>query len=50
MKKFKMLNGLGKALIVASPAVSGSFPRIPFGGNIGRTGGCGWTKVFLVLS
>jgi len=50
MKKCKALNGIGKALLVASPAVSGSFPRIPFGDNIGRTGGCAWTKIFLVLA
>ena len=43
MEKCKSLSGFGEALLVASPALSGSFPRIPFGGNIGRTGGSQWT-------
>jgi nitrate/nitrite transporter NarK len=50
MKRCKALSGVGKSLLVASPALSGSFPRIPFGGNIGRTGGGDWTKLFLILS
>jgi len=37
-------------LLVASPALSGSLPRIFFGGDIERTGGRLYTVVFLVLS
>ena len=50
MKKCESLSGIGKALLVASPALSGSFPRIPFGGDVERTGGRLYTVVFLVLT
>jgi len=50
MSKAKELSGFGKAFLVASPALSGSLLRIPFGGNVGRTGGCYWTKILLILA
>ena len=50
MKRCEKLSGIAKSILVASPTISGSFPRIPFGGNIGRTGGGDWTKLFLILS
>jgi len=50
MKKCKSLGSLAKALLVASPTLTGSLPRIPFGPNIGKTGGKGWASIFLVLS
>jgi len=50
MKKLKALSGLGKTLLVSSPTISGSLPRIFLGGEIGRNGGRQWTLYFLVIS
>ena len=50
MKRLKHLKGIGKTLLVASPTISGSLPRLALGGEIGRNGGRQCTVYFLVIS
>ncbi len=40
---------VGKAFLASSPSLTGSLARLPFGPNIGRTGGKQWTAIFLIL-
>ncbi len=40
---------IGKAFLASSPSLTGSLARLPFGPNIGRTGGKQWTGLYLFL-
>jgi nitrate/nitrite transporter NarK len=44
------LSGLGKALLASSPSLTGSLMRIPYGKNVGLTGGTEWAAKFLILA
>lgn len=44
------LSGFGKAFMAASPSLTGSLMRIPFGKNVGLTGGTGMATKFLILA
>lgn len=48
MKKVTF-KAVGKAFLASSPSLTGSLARLPFGPNIGRTGGKKWTTIFLIL-